>query len=400
MRFWSTERAAFSLAILIVGNCDLVHGQLVDPLPDIPTGAISVRVKVVSADLPVESVQTNPDGFTQVVGPTDLAEMPNDSGHLAIANYGGRVALFDSSGVEFATPLLDLNNPLSPSHNLDFSIGQAHGLTSIAFHPGFADDTSAGYKKFYTLEPETASSGVPDFGGDNFPSLRPGAHHDEVLYEYTMSTPTVTTCGEDCIKREVLRVLQPGWHHNLGDLAFDADELLYISSGDGSTSGTTAPIMSDNSTVLTNVFGKVLRIDPLGNDSANGSYGVPTNPFMDGPQGNVDEIYAYGLRNPYRLSFDADNGDLYASDTGEVSIESVDRVVAGGNHGWNLKEGSFLYDPINRGVSIDTDADGDGMGDIAQANGLIDPIFEYDRDDGRSIIGGVLYECNRSPASA
>jgi hypothetical protein len=161
MRFWSTEHGVLTFAILIVSVCDLVHGQVVDVLPDIPTGAVSVRVKVLSTALPVEHVQTNPVGFTQIVGPIDLAGVPNteapnagapnagapnDSGYLAIANYGGKVSLFDSSGVEFATPLLDLNNPLSPSHNPDFSIGQAHGLSAIAFHPSFTDDTSAGYK--------------------------------------------------------------------------------------------------------------------------------------------------------------------------------------------------------------------------------------------------------------
>jgi hypothetical protein len=232
---------------------------------------------------------------------------------------------------------LDLANTESPSHNADFEIGQAHGATAITFHPGFADVDSPGHRKFYTLEPEMAMSGEADFGGNKFPSIRSAAHHDEVLYEYTMASLEDATCGIGCSKRELMRVLQPGWHHNLGDLVFDKEELLYISSGDGSTAGTSPPFITDNATLLTNVYGKVLRIDPFGSNSANGKYGVPSNPFADGTGGNVDEIYAYGLRNPYRLSYDPITGDLFASETGENTIESVNRTVEGGNHGWDEK---------------------------------------------------------------
>ena len=326
-----------------------------------------------------------------------MTEIPDGRGYRVVANYGGRFDLVDARGNLATTPFVDLRDPQSPSFSPNFEFGQAHGVTAIAFHPGFTNATSQGYKTFYTLESETVGSGVPDFGGAKYPSVRDGSHHDNVLYEYTLANVTDLTCDDGCTKREVLRVLQPGWHHNLGDLTFDREEHLYISSGDGSTSFTLPPYMSDNSLELTNLFGKVLRIDPFGNSSENGQYGIPNNPFVDGPGGNVDEIYAYGLRNPYRLAFDDVTKELYASETGEDNIESVDRIVRGGNYGWNLKEGSFLYDKNTREISVDEDLDGDGQGDLARANGFIDPVFEYDRQDGRSIVGGVLYRGSLIP---
>ena len=224
-----------------------------------------------------------------------------------------------------------------------------------------------------------------------------GRHHDDAVYEYTLSDPLLPTCDQACAdsKREVLRVLQPGWHHNLADLLFDGDGNLFIASGDGSTSRTFAPFMSDNSQQLDTVFGNILRIDPLGTDGRNGQYGIPTtNPFVDDDNA-LDEIYAYGFRNPYRLEIDDQTGDLYATDTGELRIESAYRVVPGGNHGWNLKEGSFVYDKTTKEVTPDLDLDGSGVGDVSEAHGLIDPLFEYDRDFGIAIIGSAL---NRDPS--
>ena len=365
-------------------------GQLTDPLPDIPTGTVDVTARLFASGLPVAQEFVTPV-FTQRVGPTDLAEIPNGTGNLAVTTYGGQVFLLSPSGVPNAIPFLDLVSPDSPSFSENFEIGDAHGLTAIAFHPGFSDRASPGYAKFYTLESETESSGEPDF----FRSVRmTGRNHDGVLFEYTLGSPNDARCDTTCFasKRELIRVLQPGWHHNLGDLAFDDNEYLYVSSGDGSTSSTSPPIMSDNAGLLTNVFGKILRIDPFGDDSANGHYGIPaTNPFADGAGENVDEIYAYGLRNPYRITMDRVTGDLYASETGELQIESIERIDMGKHHGWNLKEGSFLYDKLTREVSVDVG------GTLALEHDLTEPIFEYDHGDGRAVVGGVLYRGSNIP---
>lgn len=347
-------------------------------LPPIPTGTVQIRLETFVTGLPAEL-----DAFN-VAGATDLAAVPG-SNNLVIANYGGRVVTTDADGNEFSTPFLDVGEPTSPTYNPDFRVLEANGLTAIAFHPDFADDQSVGYGKFYTLEAEANGTGTPDFVDSIITNQF--LPHQQALYEYTLGSHSETTCDAACAttKRQVIRVAQPGWHHNLGDLEFDEDGLLFVSSGDGSTSGTGDPQMSDNSQLLSNIFGKMLRIDPLGNNSANGQYGIPSdNPFVG--MSDLDEIYAYGLRNPYRIDRDPVTGELYASETGELKIESADRIVPGGNHGWNLKEGSFIFDKLTKMISEDVDSDGDGVGDFAQANNLIEPLFEYDRDEGRAAI--------------
>jgi hypothetical protein len=376
--------------VVWLGLVSSAAGQLNDPLPEIPVSPHRVRLSEFARGIPVEQEFVTPV-FTQNVGPTDLAVVPGADPRIVVTSYGGQAWLVDHPGQPLPPPFLDLASPLSPTYNPRFEIGGAHGLTTIAFHPQFAQAGSAGRGRFYTLEPESSGSGVPDFTQ----SVRNGDHHQDVLYEYTLAdAPTVMVCDVVCAgtKRELMRVTQPGWHHNLGDLLFAESGELYIASGDGSVAGITEPIMSDNSQQLDNVFGKVLRIDPLGSDSDNGAYGIPAgNPFRDRVGSFVDEIFAWGLRNPFRLEWDQLTGALYASETGENRVESVERIVAGGNYGWNRMEGSFVYDRFTRHIFADLDLDGDGQGDLAQQHHLELPVLQYDRSEGRAIVGAVPY---------
>jgi len=143
------------------------------------------------------------------------------------------------------------------------------------------------------------------------------------------------------------------------------------------------------------VHGSILRIDPLDpatttspdTVSVNGKYRVPAdNPFV-GVDG-VDEIYAYGFRNPWRFSFDSLTGDLVAADVGQGQIEEIDIVHVGGNYGWNLKEGTFSFDPETGTVN-------DGANRLPE--GLIDPVAQYDHDEGISITGGFVYRGSAIP---
>jgi hypothetical protein len=354
--------------------------------PAVTTGTIQVKAEVYATGLPVAGVSFN------VGGATDMALVPGGSGKQVITNFGGEAFLFAADGTMSPTPFLDLANPASDSYNPNFEVQAANGLVSLAFHPSHATVGAPGYGKFYTLESEPEGAGTPDFDNSIVPvSFLP---HQQVLYEYTLESASDSVCNAACAssKRPVMRVAQPGWHHNMGDLLFDGDATLFISSGDGDVQSGQAVQTSDNSQMLTNIYGKILRIDPLGNNSANGMYGIPAdNPFV-GTATVAEEIYAYGLRNPHRLAIDPFNGDLLAADVGEEAVESVDRIVAGGNYGWNVKEGSFLYDKLTKNISVDVDNDGDGVGDVAQANGFIEPLFEYSRADGRSVIGGAVYQ--------
>jgi hypothetical protein len=142
-----------------------------------------------------------------------------------------------------------------------------------------------------------------------------------------------------------------------------------------------------------NLLGKILRIDPTGRDSANGSYGIPRdNPFLDA---GVDEIYAYGFRNPFRFSFDARTGALWVGDVGQNDLEEVDVVVKGGNHGWPIKEGTFLFDDGGDGPGFVT-ADSPGA-PVA----LADPVAQYDHrgpagtTEGLAVVGGFVYRGGR-----
>lgn len=391
----SVNTRAFAATLLYFMLGDFLFAQRFDLLPDVQPSPFRVKATLLTSGLPVENEMVT-EVFTQRVGPTDVAIIPNGTGDVIVSAYGGTAHRIDASGNRADDLFLDLRTTgSSPTASSTFDVGGAHGFTSIAFHPDFSDAESPGFGKFYTIESELIDSGAPDFVN----STQPGRHHDDAVYEYTLSDPLQPTCDLPCAdsKREVLRVLQPGWHHNLADLLFDGDGNLFIASGDGSTSRTFAPFMSDNSQQLDTVFGNILRIDPLGTNGRNGQYGIPTtNPFVDN-ENALDEIYAYGFRNPYRLEIDDRTGEVYTTDTGELRIESAYRVVPGGNHGWNLKEGSFVYDKTTKVVAPDFDLDGSGVGDVTEEYGLVDPLFEYDRDFGEAIIGTTL---NRDPRLA
>lgn len=147
-----------------------------------------------------------------------------------------------------------------------------------------------------------------------------------------------------------------------------------------------------NAQNLTNPLGKVLRIDVNGGNSANGQYGIPVdNPFVGAGGGALDEIFAYGFRNPYRFSFDAITDKLFVGDVGQNDIEEVDVVVSGGNHGWSLKEGTLFFNHNGDAPGFATPLP---PGPVSPD--LIDPIAQYDiHHEGHSVVGGFVYHGNR-----
>lgn len=170
--------------------------------------------------------------------------------------------------------------------------------------------------------------------------------------------------------------------------------MLYISLGDGGAAGDqgVGHVPGGNGQEPGNILSTIIRIDPDGDDSANGQYGIPDdNPFV-GTSG-LDEIFAYGFRNPFRFSFDARTGEMYIADVGQNDIEEIDLGVAGGNYGWNIKEGSFCFDPngADPGFVFECGAD-----DVPEEVELIDPIAEYDHDEGIAVVGGFVSAVNRS----
>ncbi len=221
--------------------------------------------------------------------------------------------------------------------------GNERGLQSFAFHPQFGEAGTPGYGKFYTYVDIVDTAPAPDF--------RPGGgndSHDTVLLEWTARTPTAATY-DGGPPREVMRFEQPYGNHNAGQLGFnptarpgEADYgMLYMGVADGGSGGD--PLnLSQN---LGNAFGKIFRIDPLGSNGRNGKYGIPAdNPFAgDRNPRTLDEIYAYGARNPQRFGWDPNNGNLFMADIGQNTVEKLTLVPRGANLGWNVWEGSFRY---------------------------------------------------------
>jgi glucose/arabinose dehydrogenase len=181
--------------------------------------------------------------------------------------------------------------------------------------------------------------------------------------------------ADSASRREILRVDQPFSNHNGGNLAFGPDGFLYIGLGDGGSAGD--PM--GNSQSMETLLGKMLRIDPRPADDR--AYDVPDdNPFVD-DSGALPEIWAFGLRNPWRYSFDRDTGDLWIADVGQGAREEINRQpagVGGQNYGWDRLEGTEPFE-------------GDAPSDATP------PIFEYGRDRGGTVIGGYVYRGNDIP---
>jgi|688.fasta_scaffold06145_2 glucose/arabinose dehydrogenase len=222
------------------------------------------------------------------------------------------------------------------------------GLLGIALHPDYANN-----KKFYVYY--------------SAPSTEKGLDHQSVIAEYKVSTdPRIADAASE---RIVLRIQQPESNHNGGDLKFGPDGYLYIGVGDGGGAGDRHG-EAGNGQDLNTLLGKILRIDV----NTDQNYVVPNdNPFV----GKIakPEIWAYGLRNPWRFSFDKNSGQLFVADVGQNKFEEVNIIEKGGNYGWRIMEAGHCFDPEEN----------------CKTEGLILPISEYEHEEGISITGGFMY---------
>jgi len=272
------------------------------------------------------------------------------------------------------------------------------GLLGIALDP---DYLANGRLYTYTSEPALPD---PDFTTLS-PDIEPD--HETVILEWTVPNPGDPASRPDpASARTLLRIYQPQFNHDGGAVNFGPDGHLYIALGDGGGADDEGDGHGDAGTGRdpSNVLGTVLRIDPQGSNAPNGQYGVPVdNPFFpdSGPVGGeegcldgfCDEIYAYGFRNPFRFSFDRQTGSLLLGDVGQNDIEEVNLVVSGGNYGWNWKEGTFCFDGAREEPGFVFDC---LPGSAPE--GLIDPVGQYDHDDGLSVIGGFVYRGSAVPS--
>jgi glucose/arabinose dehydrogenase len=264
------------------------------------------------------------------------AGVAGPDGTVWIAERPGRVRVL--AGGELGDPVLDLT--------AETTTDGERGLLGITFNPDF----SRFYLSFTDLDGHTRVDELAVAGGQ----LRPDT------------------------RRTVFTQEQPFANHNGGDLAFGPDGLLYLGLGDGGGGGDPLDAGQDLSTLL----GKLLRIDPTSRDV--GGYEIPPdNPFVDQPEARP-EIWAYGLRNPWRFSFDAETGDLWIGDVGQSAREEIDHAAAGtgagANYGWSLMEGDEPY------------------ADRTEPDNHVPPVFAYGRGSGRcSVTGGYVYRGEAIP---
>ncbi|MBN1236975.1 MAG: PQQ-dependent sugar dehydrogenase [Gammaproteobacteria bacterium] len=337
-----------------------------DPLPDpIPLSDVAIGLD------PVLEGLTAPNWATSAPGLPD---------RLFVVDQAGLIQALDLSTGQ-ANVFLDVSDRLVELGSSGPETFDERGLLGLAFHPGYQTN---GLLYTYTSEPVGAAA--------DFTTMPEGTepNHQSVILEWQVPEPADPASAPDpATAREVLRIDEPQFNHDAGALVFDADGLLLIALGDGGNADDQGVGHGDtgNGQNTGNPLGAILRIDPLGTDSANGQYGIPpTNPFI-GQAGVVEEIYAYGFRNPFRMSIDPETHELWVADAGQHDIEEVNLVSAGGNYGWNLKEGSFFFDPNGEDNGFATDEPPAGGVPVD----LIDPVAEYDHDEGIAVIGGFVY---------
>jgi glucose/arabinose dehydrogenase len=260
------------------------------------------------------------------------------SRRLFVSDMHGLLYTVSADG-RTVTPYLDLRDPkwATPVQ----SQGRERGFQNFALHPQFGQAGAPGFGKFYTYTDTSNQTSAPDFTSNIETST-----HDTVIQEWTTKTPGAASYDGGA-PRELIRMRQPYANHNAGMIAFNSTArpgtvdfgLLYVGVGDGGSGGDPQGLAQN----LGSVFGKILRIDPLGGNGRGGRYGIPaSNPFVS-RQGALPEVYAYGIRNSQRFAWDSTNGAMFMTDIGQNIVEEVSPVTAGANLGWNVWEGSYRF---------------------------------------------------------
>ncbi|GAA4227120.1 hypothetical protein GCM10023075_29230 [Streptosporangium album] len=368
-------------------------GALSDPIPEdpIPSGL----------GLTVEEFATFPKS-EPTPAPTDprlmrwarinyIGDVPDGSGRKFVPDLNGKLYLL-KDGVQQI--YLDVGATFAPQFFSGAGMGQGFGF--VTFHPEFKKNGI-----FYTVHTERASSATKP---TDMPPQAGTLYHG-VVTEWTADDPSASTFHGS--SREILRLGFAGQIHGIQQIDFNPTAkrgskdygLLYVAVGDGGKGvGNTEP------QTLSVPYGKIFRIDPRAGNSAGGKYGIPAdNPFVGRP-GALGEIYAYGMRDPHRFSWDpAGRHRMFLGHIGEKSIESVYEVTAGANFGWSEREGAFVFDkttsdPCNRLHPLPADD---------AKNGYTYPVAAYDHnpppgwnctsDVGRGISGGFVYRGRNAP---
>lgn len=378
MRFCTSRVTRFPLILIIAililfQSCrreiEQVEGEIQSKSTRMPT------VKNVDKQLIAENF----------VSPIGLVAVDDGTKRLFVIDQVGQIWIIDKDGVKLPIPFIDVSSKLvtlQPGFD-------ERGLLGLAFHPDYK--TNGRFFLYYNAPPR-AGGPTPTTLWNNLSRIS----------EFRVSAdPNIADISSE---RVILELDDPQFNHNGGTLIFGTDGYLYISIGDGGAANDVAPgHVSDwypvneggnGQDIEANLFGDILRLD-----IDNGTpYGIPAdNPFVGKP--GLDEIYAYGFRNPYRMSFDmAGSRQLFVGDAGQVLYEEVSVVKKGGNYGWNVKEGTHCFNAANNLVVFGDCPDVDNFG-----NPLIDPVIEFNNwrnpagGFSTTVIGGHVYRGKSIP---
>jgi glucose/arabinose dehydrogenase len=276
--------------------------------------------------------------------PLAVVASPDSSNRLFVVEQAGRILVVPNSpDAEKPGVFLDITNKVRTVNNEE-------GLLSLSFHPGYA---SNGYFFVYYAASDPQRT---------------------VLSRFRVSR-TDPNQADLQSERVLLQVGQPYGNHKGGTLLFGPDGLLYLSLGDGGSAGDP----HGNGQNLGTLLAKIIRIDVDHSDSGLAYAIPPGNPFRAKP-GARPEIWAYGLRNVWRMSFDRQTGDLWAADVGQDAWEEINLITKGGDYGWNIREGAHPYEPTPIHDS------------------LIEPIIDYPHPTGASVTGGYVYRGAKYPS--
>ncbi len=302
------------------------------PMPDTP--------------LAIKATRAFPE--LKIFRPVLLTHAGDGTNRLFVASQKGKIHVFpNQADVEETDVFLDWEKK-TIYQDKEFE----EGVLGLAFHPKFK--TNGEFFVYYTEVP-----------------------HISVISRFRVSKSNPNQ-ADPASEEQILRIPQPYWNHNGGTIAFGPDGFLYIGLGDGGAGNDP----HKNGQNVNTVLGKILRID-VDHKEAGKKYAIPKdNPFA-GKADHAPEIYALGIRNTWRMSFDRANGTLWQADVGQDFWEEINIITKGGNYGWNLREGMHKFK--------------DGSDALPE---LIEPVWEYHHSIGKSITGGVVYRGKKLPELA
>jgi glucose/arabinose dehydrogenase len=279
--------------------------------------------------------------------PVDLQSPRDGTNRLFVVEQDGVIRSFQNRPEEKTSAVfLDLRERV----NRD---GNEMGLLGLAFHPGFA-------KEHVFFVDYTASKLT---------------RRITRVSRFTVSQANAADPGSE---ETVIEIGQPYSNHNGGQIAFGPDGMLYVALGDGGSAGDPQGNAQDPRSLL----GKLLRLDV-----SKEPYAIPAdNPFRSAGSKARGEVYAMGLRNPWRFSFDRSTGALWTGDVGQVTWEEINLIEKGKNYGWDCREGAHSYEPARERSSA-----------CENAHELVDPVWAYGRDEGISVTGGYVYRGKALP---